>query len=392
MATVTWNEHGSPLTALWRSENSAPAPSRVVVASDRTTVDAAYRLLRADIGVLWLGDYESGRRLLQGLDRRHQREMQKRSRRGKAGKKGTAALFHEHRAARADRARLLGRLLIVLEPDLSLGLRRAPDVRAACVHAYGEDSGGTHERTCVSLQELVGVLSAYEWHVKGVEIPRLDARIHPAYSVFSPTRAEYVELVAQAPFPEGMEPPVVYDLGTGTGVLAALLVRRGAKHVVATDINPRAVACAQANVDRLGLADRVDVIEADPWPDGRADVVVCNPPWLPGLPSSDLDRAIFDPDSEMLHRFLNGLAAHLTPTGEGWLILSDFAEHVGLRTRDELLSAIEDAGLRVVDRIDTTPDHPRADDTADPLHQARRREVTSLWRLVPDGAKGPSSA
>ncbi|MDA2809472.1 class I SAM-dependent methyltransferase [Nocardiopsis sp. RSe5-2] len=386
MATVTWNEHGTSFTALWRSESSAPAPSRIVVASDRTTVDAAYRLLRADIGVLWPGDYEGGRRLLQGLDRRHQREVQKRSHKGRGGKKGTAALFHEHRTARADRARLLGRLLVVLEPDYTLGLRRAPDVRAACAHAYGDGNTGAPERTCVSLSELIGVLSAYEWHLKGVDIPQLDARIHPAYSVFSPTRSEYVDLVAQAPFPEGMEHPVVFDLGTGTGVLAALLARRGARQVVATDINPRAVACARANVQRLGLDDRVDVVEADPWPEGHADVVVCNPPWLPGLPSSDLDRAVYDPDSAMLHRFLTGLADHVAPMGEGWLVLSDFAEHVGLRTRDELLGAIEGAGLRVADRIDTVPNHPRAGDTADPLHDARRREVTSLWRLVLDGA------
>ncbi|MDA2803245.1 N5-glutamine methyltransferase family protein [Nocardiopsis suaedae] len=392
MATVAWTENGTSRTALWRSENSAPAPSRVVVASERTTVDAAYRLLRSDIGVLWLGDYESGRRLLQGVDRRHQRETQRRSRRGGSGKKGTVALFHEHRTARAGRARLLGRLLVILEPDLSLALRRAPDVRAACVHAYGEGDGSAPERTCASLSELVGVLSAYDWHLKGVEVPQLGARIHPAYSVFSPTRSEYVDLVAQAPFPEGVDHPVVYDLGTGTGVLAALLARRGAKQVVATDINARAVACARANVQRLGLTDRVQVVEGDPWPDGRADLVVCNPPWLPGQPSSDLDRAVYDPDSEMLHRFLSGLAEHLTPVGEGWLVLSDFAEHVGLRTRADLLSAIADAGLRVADRLDTVPDHPRADDLADPLHAARRREVTSLWRLVPEGEGGPSEA
>ncbi|WP_017624048.1 N5-glutamine methyltransferase family protein [Nocardiopsis chromatogenes] len=391
MSTVAWSESGASLTALWRSENSAPAPARVVVASERTTVDAAYRLLRADIGVLWQGDYENGRQLLRALDRRHQRELQKRSRRGATGKKDAAALFHEHRSARADRARLLGRLLVVLEPDRSLRLHRAPDVRAACVHAYGEGSEGAEERTCVSLMELVGVLSAYEWHLKGVEVPQLGARIHPAYSVFSPTRSEYLDLVAQAPFPEGIEHPAVYDLGTGTGVLAALLVRRGAKNVVATDINPRAVACARANMERLGLADRVDVVEADPWPDGRADVVVCNPPWLPGQPSSDLDRAVYDPDSAMLHRFLDGLAAHLTPAGEGWLVVSDLAEHVGLRTRAELLGAIADAGLCVADRLDTAPSHPRADDTADPLHEARRREVTSLWRLVPEGGARPSS-
>jgi prophage antirepressor-like protein len=84
----------------------------------------------------------------------------------------------------------------------------------------------------------------------------------------------------------------------------------------------------------------------------------------------------------MLRGFLTGLAAHLTPGGEGWLVLSDIAEHLGLRTRDELLAMIATAGLTVADRLDVRPTHRRASDASDPLHAARAAEVTSLWRLV----------
>jgi prophage antirepressor-like protein len=83
----------------------------------------------------------------------------------------------------------------------------------------------------------------------------------------------------------------------------------------------------------------------------------------------------------MLRGFLAGLKDHLTPHGEGWLILSDLAEHLGLRTRDELLALIDTAGLRVLGRLDVRPQHPRAADPADPLHAARAAELTSLWRL-----------
>jgi hypothetical protein len=83
----------------------------------------------------------------------------------------------------------------------------------------------------------------------------------------------------------------------------------------------------------------------------------------------------------MLRGFLGGLVAHLSPGGEGWLILSDLAEHLGLRSRAELLALIDGAGLRVLGRSDIRPRHPRAADAADPLHAARAAEVTSLWRL-----------
>jgi hypothetical protein len=91
---------------------------------------------------------------------------------------------------------------------------------------------------------------------------------------------------------------------------------------------------------------------------------------------------VYDPDSAMLRGFLSGLAAHLTPAGEGWLILSDLAEHLGLRPRAQLLAWIEAAGLQVLGRNDVRPTHPRAADASDPLHAARAAEVTSLWRLA----------
>ncbi len=87
----------------------------------------------------------------------------------------------------------------------------------------------------------------------------------------------------------------------------------------------------------------------------------------------------------MLKGFLAELAAHLCPGGEGWLILSDLAEHLGLRTRDELMSWIDAAGLTVLGRMDAKPVHGKARDSTDPLHEARAAEVTSLWRLAAQG-------
>jgi methylase of polypeptide subunit release factors len=126
----------------------------------------------------------------------------------------------------------------------------------------------------------------------------------------------------------------------------------------------------------------VDVVQADLFPEGRAALVVCNPPWIPARPSSPIEAGIYDPESRMLRGFLSALPAHLEPQGEGWLILSDLAEHLGLRTRAQLLAEFEAAGLRVVDRSDVSPRHPRAADKTDVLHAARAAETTSLWRLV----------
>ncbi|MFA7268357.1 MAG: class I SAM-dependent methyltransferase [Sterolibacterium sp.] len=368
---IRWTEAGEERSARWRSERGVPPPRRVTVADDRMTSDAAYRLACEGTALLWRGDFQNARQLLLAMARRADRS--KRAKPLPAASPREA--FNRYRLVQLQRAHTLGMLLLPFEEGYRLPLRRAPDVRQACGEAYGPADGPF----VASLRELLGLIGAHEWRSKGVEVAALGARIHPHYGVFAPIRSEYVDLLAEAPLPSR---ELAFDIGTGTGVLAAMLARRGVARIVATDQEPRALACARENIARLGLAERVEVFLADLFPEGRAPLVVCNPPWIPARPSSPLEHAIYDPDSRMLLGFLNGLRMHLLPGGEGWLILSDLAEHLGLRHRAELLAAIAAAGLQVIGRLDVKPHHPRSADASDPLHAARAAELTSLWRLA----------
>jgi len=369
-----WTEDGEARSARWRSERGAPPPTRIAIADDRMTADEAYGLAAQGMGLLWRGDFQNARQMLTALAKRADRRA------GSETKKDTESAFNRERQARAQRARTLGMLLIPLDADYAIPLRRAPDLRQACIEAYGPAAG---DASLVSLRELLGVVGAHEWRRKGIELPGVGLRIHPHYGVFSPVRSEYVDLVAKAPLPAAAAAcSLAFDVGTGTGVLAAVLARRGLRRVVATDLDARALACARENIERLGLAERVEVVRADLFPEGRAALAVCNPPWLPARPSSPLEHGIYDPDSRMLREFLHGLPGHLVAGGEGWLVLSDLAERLGLRTREALLAMFEAAGLSVVDRLDVRPRHPRASDANDALHEARKAEVPSLWRLA----------
>jgi len=367
---ISWSDAGRPRNARWRSEAGLPPPATVDAVDESLTVDLAWARLLAGETLLWRGDWPIARRLLQALTQRAERHF-------RCQPAATPAeTFSRHRAAQGQRAALLARLLVPLGPDYKLPLRRAQDVRDACREAWGKPDGSN---SVVALRELLAVVSAHEWRKKGVPVAAVGGSIHPHYGVFSPVRGEYVDLVAQAPLPAGCD--LAFDIGTGSGVIAAVLARRGLM-VVATDLAPRALACATENIEKLGLTAEVQIIEADLFPDGRAPLVVCNPPWLPAQPSSPVEYAVYDPDSRMLRGFLDGLAAHLAPGGEGWLIISDLAEHLGLRSRAELLQWVENAGLCVVGRIDTRPTHAKAQDRSDPLHAARAAEVTSVWRLA----------
>ncbi|NRR32400.1 class I SAM-dependent methyltransferase [Oxalobacteraceae bacterium] len=375
---IHWTENGVELSARWRSESGMPAPKRVVVADDRTNADVAYRLACEGTALLWRGDFQNARQLLQALARRADPKQSKPAKKGKPAKVPATPTeaFHLHRQAQSQRARTLAMLLIPFEADYTIPLRRAPEVKLACNEAYGRGE----EPFITSMRELLGLIGAHEWRRTGVEIPALNERIHPHYGVFSPVRGEYVQLVADAELPSGTQ--LAFDIGTGTGVLAAVLAQRGIKKIVATDQDQRALSCARENLSRLDLQGQVELMETDLFPAGRAPLVVCNPPWVPARPSSPIEFAVYDPDSRMLRGFLAGLKDHLTPDGQGWLILSDLAEHLGLRPREELLGWIAAAGLKVIDRHDVKPTHPRAADASDPLHAARAAEVTSLWRLA----------
>ncbi|WP_296920970.1 class I SAM-dependent methyltransferase [Polaromonas sp.] len=382
-ATIGWTEASEARSARWRSESGAPPPRRVVLVDDTLSADAAFRLASEGTGMLWRGDFQNARLLLQALARRIDKPRKTKRARADAPMPSPVDVFNLYRQAQSQRARTLAMLLIEFDGAHHIGLRRAPDVVQACSAVFG--AGDASQGNYVApLRELQGLIGAHEWRKKGVAIASLGGeRIYPHYGVFAPVRGDYMELLAQAPLPPALSAGgVAFDIGTGTGVLAALLVRRGVSRVVATDTDPRALACARENLARLVPGGQVELVQADLFPGGIAPLVICNPPWVPARPSSPIEHAVYDPDSRMLRGFLDGLKAHLAPGGEGWLILSDLAEHLGLRSRADLMGWIDAAGLQPLHRLDVKPIHPKAEDPGDPLHAARSAEITSLWRLV----------
>ncbi len=488
---LQWTEKDTPQSALWRSERGNAPPKRIQVVDDTLSADEAYRLASAGVGMLWRGDFQNAKLLMQALERRLEKRMEKRieknaspkparkttsrpansaptaksaraaalavangeddgdggngfddsglgaaeavvsaphalaaqtsattanlsavsaaSANAKVTATATASVapnaqdaqnsiakqFYKHRQAQAQRARVLGLILIPLDADFSIPLPRAPDVRLACSQAWGEPVDA--EKSVTSLRELLGIISAFEWRKKGVVVPALgrdkkaiERRIHAHYGVFSPVRGEYIDLVEKAPLPmqgqgKAANDIKAFDIGTGSGVLSCVLAMRGIGQIVATDVDARALVCAKENITRLVGGRQVKLIEANLFPDlsqhGQADLIVCNPPWLPGTPGSTLERGVYDPSSQMLRGYLSGLKTHLAPKGEAWLILSDLAEHLGLREKGELQALIEAADLNIVGQLSTQPRHPKANDASDPFHAARSRETTTLWRL-----------
>lgn len=359
--------------AQWRNESTQKPPKQAVYVSESSAADIL-KNAHSQTATIWTGDFHNAKQVLAAMKKRIRRP----SEHTKKPPADIQTAFHTHRMKQAQQSRILNMLCVEVLPNFQLDNPRAPDICNALTDVYG--SPNKHP-FLLPLNQLLGFLGAHEWHKKGVCIPQLDGKIHVPFGVFSPLRGEYLDLLAQAPIPPHTES--AFDIGTGSGVIAAVLARRGIPHISATDNNPKAIACATANIARLGLDKQVGIQNTDLFPQGCADLIVCNPPWLPAKPTSAIETALYDPDSAMLNAFLNGAAGHLNPDGEIWLIISDLAEHLNLREKDFLQHCFQKASLKVAGILKTKPTHRKASDPSDPLALARSKETTFLYRLKP---------
>jgi methylase of polypeptide subunit release factors len=372
--TLSWQEKNKPMEAVWQSEAGNPPPKNIVVADDTTSAKDAYKLICEGTAFLYKGDFQNAKQMLQAITRKFDSKPIKPA-------ENLTQAFHQHRARQIQRANITNKILIELNHG-ACDLKRAPDTKDAVAGALIVNTklDKVPAKLVLSLRELLGMNGAHEWRKKGVAIDALPANIHAHYGVYSPIRGEYLELINSTSFGNAK---TAFDIGTGTGVIAAILVTRGIKAVMATDNSVRALNCAQENIEKLNLKQYITLEQADLFPSGhkKADLIVCNPPWLPAKANAPIEHAIYDPNSQMLKGFLNGVSAHLNDNGEAWLIMSDLAEHLGLRTNEELMKWIADAGLSVIEKLDIAPKHAKSSDQSDPLYAARSKEITSLYRL-----------
>lgn len=123
-------------------------------------------------------------------------------------------------------------------------------------------------------------------------------------------------LLGEAVLADARESDRVLDMGTGSGV-NAILAAGASRQVVAVDINPHAVAAAQANAERNGVADRIDVRQSDVFDavDGLFDLIVFDPPFRWFAARDLLERATADENYRAMTTFFRYVRRHLAPGG-----------------------------------------------------------------------------
>ena len=161
---VEWQQNDKNFKYRWYSEAESSPPSELLLIDDTITAKQALENARQGIGMLWVGDYQNGRNLLQALARR----IDKPPRVGALKKELESSLrFANHRQQQKTRAELLGKILIALNENFVIKLRRGQDVSLACTEVLGEITEGI----VMPLKQLLAIVSAHEWRKKGVFLP-----------------------------------------------------------------------------------------------------------------------------------------------------------------------------------------------------------------------------
>jgi len=373
-----------------------------VVVDDTTRASNAMAIVQTGRALVYEGDFRNARQLLAALGRRVDKHLTPTPddvlRRAPSAKDQ----WDCHRRIVIEKARTANMLLMRVDHLLGLSPFYKRSLRGPIVEALEDAFRKQNAPYLLPLRQILGTNGSYQWKKNGVFVSQLGERIYPHFGVFAPIRSEYLDLFSRVEVPLSltMEGGRLMDVGVGTGIITAIILSRHRNmNAICIDNNSRAVECAKDNFSKLGLSNRTEVIESDIFPRtsssnaaGKADIIVCNPPWIPGLAHSPLDSAIYDQGSSFLRRFLLGVGKHLSDhkDAEIWLVISDLAERLELRAWEEVEEMLKDGGLRVEGSPHrTVARHPKAKGAKNDafglpfpaVAKARAKERTSLYRL-----------
>jgi tRNA1(Val) A37 N6-methylase TrmN6 len=235
--------------------------------------------------------------------------------------------------------------------------------------------------------QVQGLNSSWQWFLKGVRFPLLRHEIYPWYGTYFPTRFDHLLLFDRWLKRFSGSKKSAMDVGTGCGVLAFMMLERGFEYVLATDINPNAVMTVRENARHRGVESRIDAKVADLFEGcGRkSDLIVCNPPWLPGEPELPeagpglMDKAIcYEPD--FFERFFSAAVKHLEEDGRLVILFSNLGLAEGLQVRHPVEEEL--ASNRRFVKVQMLRQKAKPPSTRTRRRDHRKEEYVELWELA----------
>jgi len=130
----------------------------------------------------------------------------------------------------------------------------------------------------------------------------------------------------------------VLDIGCGSGLLSIIAAKRGCD-VLAADINPSAVECAERNAELNNIKIKTARSNLFDNLEGKFDLIIFNPPYLPEEQTEDSRNWAGGKNLEVITRFIKDAGAHLELNGEILIVISS------LSNPESVLKEFSDSGF-----------------------------------------------
>ena len=154
--------------------------------------------------------------------------------------------------------------------------------------------------------------------------PVLGHRLHPFWGTYLPNRMTHLELFGTWLSQYTGSRDVGVDVGVGCGVLALMMCRAGFTRVIGTDSNANAVESVMREMHRVTYPTPLELRHTDllSGVSETPDLIVFNPPWVPGAPADTIEQALMYPPG-LFERFFEHAHARLNNDGRIVLVFSN---------------------------------------------------------------------
>jgi len=271
----------------------------------------------------------------------------------------------------------LSNLILVEVVDQKLRLRKAPSI------GWLEKFYPENNHFYLTLPQVQGLSSAWQWHQNGVSIPVLRNKLKPYYGVYFPTRFEHLILFDNWLKHYNGPKKSAIDVGVGCGVLSLQMVLHNFQMVFATDTNPNAIVGLTEFMGTTKLSRKIQLDFGHlfgKW-EKQTELIVFNPPWLPGNhDASGVDTAIYY-NKALFPEFFAEAKKRLLPDGKLVVIFSNLAQITKVTTEHPIETELAEGGRFKLERCFKKSVKAASSNTRRDRHW-RSQEVVELWSLT----------
>tara|TARA_R110002073_G_scaffold4213_1_gene27930 strand:- start:69608 stop:70672 length:1065 start_codon:yes stop_codon:yes gene_type:complete len=284
--------------------------------------------------------------------------------------------FQEQRAYRTAYFKLSNLILIEIV-DHQLAVKKAPSI-GWLEKLYPETSD-----FFLSLPQVQGLNSAWQWYQNGISIPVLRNKIHPYYGTYFPTRFDHLKLFDN--WLKRYEGPkkTAIDVGIGSGVLAFQMIKYGFQKVFGTDTNPNAIVGLTEFMGDTKLSRKIELDFGHlfgKW-EKQTELIVFNPPWLPAPHQlENLDEAIYY-NENLFPDFFAAAKKRLLPEGKLVILFSNLAQITGVKKEHPIEMELAKNGRFQLKNCYKKTVKKASDKTKRDQHW-RTSEIIELWELT----------